>query len=82
MTLSTARLPFHEWAAHYMRVTENQRPTTRARDEFHLKVHVLPRFGDDPLQAIAPVDLQVWVRELSTWRPRELPPAISCSHES
>jgi integrase len=41
------------------------RPTTRARYEVALKVHVRPRWGTTPLDRIEYSDVQTWLAELS-----------------
>jgi integrase len=42
------------------------RPSTRSRVDTLLERHVLPRFGDMPLAAIRPSDVQAWVGQLGT----------------
>ena len=43
----------------------NLRPTTRARYESALQVHVLPRWGSTPLDRIEHGEIQAWLAQLS-----------------
>jgi integrase len=63
-----ARVPFREWAAYHRGTTLHQRTSTRARDESYLRVHLLPAFGDMPLGAIEPIDVQKFVAKLANRR--------------
>jgi integrase len=46
----------------------NLKPTTRARYESALKVHVLPRWNSTPLGRVEHGDIQKWVAEMSAHR--------------
>ena len=43
-----------------------QSTATRVRDESLLRIHVLPNFGDMPLQSIQPAHVREWIAELET----------------
>lgn len=60
-----SRTTFAEWAEHFMATNLHQRPTTRARDESSLHVHLLPAFGPLSLSEIDPVAVQRWVARLA-----------------
>jgi integrase len=57
------RVRFQEWLVEWW-AGVNLRPTTRARHDAVLRVHVLPRFGAMPLAAIQQRDVRAWVVDL------------------
>jgi integrase len=59
------KMTFREWQATWWKTTVNLRPTTRVRDESYTNKHVLPRFGDIPLNKITQEDVRIWVAKLS-----------------
>ena len=62
--LSRAR--FGQWAKKVEAGWVNRRPSTRARDQSVMQSLILPEFGNVPVGAIRPVDVQQWVAELSS----------------
>jgi integrase len=58
------RTRFRDWHAEWW-PTLFLRPTTRVRDETWYRVHVLPYFGDMPLDAIRQRDVCAWVARLT-----------------
>jgi integrase len=58
------RTRFRDWHAEWW-PTLFLRPTTRVRDETWYRVHVLPHFGDMPLDAIRQRDVAAWVARLT-----------------
>jgi len=58
------RILFADWVALWEPSQVHLRPSSRARDESYLKVHVLPRFGDVPLAKIQNADLRTWISDL------------------
>jgi integrase len=61
---SLGRVLFRDWFAEWRRTTASLRPNTEARDEWLLRLHVLPRFGPTPLAKIGQHDVRAWVAEL------------------
>jgi integrase len=53
-----------EWSARWLATTSHLKPKTRAGYESLLKCHVLPAFGDGPLNRIEPLDVRQWVARL------------------
>lgn len=60
-----AKVPLETVAAQWFAGKINLRPTTRARYESALQVHVLPRWGDIPLDRIEHGEIQAWLAQLS-----------------
>ncbi len=65
------RTLFRDWHAEWW-PTLFLRPTTRVRDDTWYRLHVLPCFGDMPLDAIRQRDVRAWVARLTA---RPLAPA-------
>jgi Phage integrase, N-terminal SAM-like domain len=63
---SLGRVLFRDWLTEWRRTTASLRPNTEARDEWLLRLHVLPRFGPMPLAKIGQHDVRAWVAELGT----------------
>ena len=55
------RTRFRDWHAEWWGSVVNLRPSTRLRDEIYLRRHVVPRFGDMPLDAIHQREVRAWV---------------------
>jgi integrase len=60
-----ARLGFGTWAERWLDTRTNLKPKTAAGYESLLRVHILPRFADTPLNAIDPLDVETFVAELT-----------------
>jgi len=60
-----ARVLFRDVAAQWLAGKVNLKPTTRARYEGVLSVHVLPRWGAAPVSSVEHGAVQAWVAELS-----------------
>jgi len=60
-----SRLTVGELAATWLAGKVNLKPTTRARYENVLEVHVLPRWAAVPLVRVAHGDVQAWLAELA-----------------
>lgn len=54
---------FAEVAASWLASNPAKRPTTRARDEIVVRVHLLPALGHRPVGSITPADVQAVVHE-------------------
>lgn len=59
------------------RVGQVHRPTTRAHVETMLRLHVYPAFGDRPLAAVLPSQVQAWVTKLTATLQ---PPTVGVAH--
>lgn len=57
------RILFRDYAEHW-RTIQVQRPSSAAHVETMLRRHAYPTFGDRPLSAILPSDVQAWVKGL------------------
>jgi integrase len=62
---SRAKVPLETVAAQWFAGKINLRPTTRARYESALQVHVLPRWGSTQLDRIEHGEIQSWLAQLS-----------------
>lgn len=62
-TLGKRRLA--DWVDQWWATTTDLAPTTRARDEWILRGHILPAFGSAALADIGQLDVRSWVAELS-----------------
>jgi integrase len=62
---SRAKVPLETVAAQWFAGKINLRPTTRARYESALQVHVLPRWGSTPLDRLEHGEIQAWLAQLS-----------------
>lgn len=60
-----SKIRLREWLEIWEPATVNLSPSTRARQDGILRVHVLPRFGEVPLARIENADVQGWVSDLS-----------------
>lgn len=60
-----ARLGFGTWAERWLDTRTNLKPKTAAGYESLLRVHILPRFADTPLNAIDPLDVEAFIAELT-----------------
>ena len=58
--------PFQEVAAAWLRSNPGKRPSTLARDEVELRLHILPALGSRPVGGITPGDVERLVVEWST----------------
>lgn len=59
------RIPFARWAQECFGSRLHLRASTRARDESHLRNHILPAFESHPIGAITKLDVQGFVQALS-----------------
>lgn len=59
------RTLFADWWDRYWETTVNLRPSSRARDESYARNHLLPHFGDVPLNSIKHADVTAWVATLT-----------------
>ncbi|HEY8201905.1 MAG TPA: hypothetical protein VII47_11175, partial [Actinomycetota bacterium] len=71
------RTLFRDFAAEWLRTTVDLRPTTRARIEGILSVHLVPFFGDRNLSSIVAVDVRAFVAEQVA---SEIAPATVAKH--
>lgn len=62
-----------EWAAEWEASNPAKRPSSLARDEVILRLHILPGLGPRPLAAITPVDVQ---RLVNTWAKKSAPRTV------
>ena len=63
---SAGRVRLNEWAATWQASREGIRPTTAAKSEALMRVHVLPAFGEQRLDRIRQPEIQAWVRRTSS----------------
>ena len=61
---AASRLTFEAWAEAYLEQKVSLRQRTKDRYEAELRAHLLPRFGDRPLFAIARSDVQAFIVSL------------------
>src|SRR5215510_7191879 len=59
------RMTFGAWVEAWQPTQVHLRPSSRARDESYLRVHIVPRFGDRPLTSIQNAELRAWIADLS-----------------
>jgi hypothetical protein len=59
------RVTFREYAELW-RLAQVHRPTSQVHVETMLRRHAYPFFGEDPISAILPSEIQAWVKRLST----------------
>lgn len=57
------RRPFAAWASDWLAGTAHVRPKTHAHYESVLRIHVLPSFADEPVNAIRPADVRRFIAE-------------------
>ena len=62
-----------EWAAEWLASDPGKRPSTLARDESALRLHIIPALGDRPLASITPSDVQ---RTVGAWAKRSAPRTV------
>src|SRR3954464_4850540 len=62
---SRGGLSLAEWVERWEPTQVNLRPSSRARDESYLRVHIVPRFGALPLTSIEHADVRAWAADLS-----------------
>jgi hypothetical protein len=67
------RVTFREYAELW-RVAQVHRPTSQEHVETMLRRHAYPFFGDNPMSAILPSEVQAWVKRLSTGAPPQRRP--------
>lgn len=60
-----AATPFQDWARDWLGTRSHLKPKTYEGYRSLLRVHLIPRFGLMPLQAIDPHSVDMWVGELS-----------------
>ncbi len=53
-----------EWSEQWLRTRVDLRPTTRARMESIVRLHVQKRFGDRKLSSLSNYDVRAWVSEM------------------
>lgn len=59
-----AKVPFKEWAEHWLSTKFRLKPSTRQGYESVLRTHILPEFGGIQLGKIDPILVQDWVAEM------------------
>lgn len=59
------RILFRTWARDWMATKVHRKPTTIAGYESLLKVHILPTWGDVPLNRMRHVELQQWIARMN-----------------
>lgn len=62
---NAGRISLAEYVEHWTQAEAHLRPSSRANLDSRLRLHILPAFGDQPLNAITPVDVRSWVAGLS-----------------
>jgi len=62
--LSDRRKTVADWARQWQEA-RNVEPATAAKDASQIKTHVLPRWGDWPLQAVSRSEVQKWVKAMT-----------------
>jgi hypothetical protein len=60
-----AATPFDTWSQEWLATRTHLKPKTFEGYKSLLRVHLIPRFGSMPLQAIDPYLVDSWVRDLS-----------------
>ena len=55
-----------DWVDEWWATTTDLAPTTRVRDEWLLQGHILPAFGDTPLNQITRHAVKLFVKQLKT----------------
>ena len=60
-----ARTTFGDFATEVTDGRLHLRPASRSRDDSYMKNHVIPAFGDVPVQRISKAEVQKWIRVLS-----------------
>lgn len=63
---SRSNQKFGPWAEEWMRGRHNLEPSSRSRDESHLRNHILPAFENRALGRIEPLEVRAWVNDLVT----------------
>lgn len=61
---SSQRMPFAVWANQWADSRLNLRPSTQARNESLLRLHVVSHFGAQPIGSISQPDLVAWIKSL------------------
>src|SRR5262245_39768558 len=59
------RMTLADWVERWQPTQVNLRPSSQARDESYLRVHILPKFGARTLTSIENAEVRAWVAELS-----------------
>lgn len=59
------RISFRTWAAQWQAGQVHHRESTADLADTHLRVHILPAFGDRPVASITKPDVQAWVASLT-----------------
>jgi len=75
---NAGRVTFREYAEKW-RAMQVHRPTTQAHVEPMLRRHAYPTFGDRPLSAVLPSDVQAWVQRLGSADPTSGREALSAA---
>ena len=65
---NAGKITFRQYAERWRAGQIHHRPGTASQIETNLRRHVYPFFGDRPLQAIRPSDVQAWLKVLSEGR--------------
>jgi hypothetical protein len=58
------RVRLAEWVEEWWTTAVHLRPSTRSQYERDLRLHLLPRFGAQPLATITPREVRAWVAEM------------------
>ncbi|MBR7826620.1 tyrosine-type recombinase/integrase [Actinospica sp. MGRD01-02] len=64
LTATTGPLTLGQWVETWSRAHQVA-PTTAARYESHLRLHILPKFGATPIAAITRIEVKAWAKELT-----------------
>lgn len=62
---SAGRVALAEYVEAWKPAASHLRDSTRANLESRLRKHILPTFGDRPIQSITPADVRAWVARLT-----------------
>ena len=63
-TSATGSLTLAQWVEKWSHAHQVA-PTTAARYESHLRLHILPKFGATPIDHITRIDVKAWAKELT-----------------
>jgi integrase len=58
------RITFERWEQQWWSTVVHLRPSTLARYERDLRLHIVPRFGRVPLARVAPTDVRAWLAQM------------------
>jgi len=61
---TSGKVPFRDFALAWQ-ASQVTRASTRLLVDSHVRIHMLPTFGDRPIASIRPSEVQSWVRSLS-----------------